>query len=293
MTTHNGNFQTDIVVLQQRIADLEQRNMQLLHQVDELHMLKTLIETMPHSITISSSDGSIRYVNSAFQSLFGYGNEIIGELPTVIYAEDEIPRFPVMLQELQEHGWIQGTMIFRRKDGLHFPGDFTVFRIQDRTDQSQQLVALVRDITAQQQLEQERLVLQEQVIVAQQSALLELSTPLIPIADQVVVMPLIGTIDTTRAQRMLETLLDGIATLQPSIAILDITGVQIVDTQIANTFVRAAHAVQLLGAQVIITGIRPEVAQTMVQLGIDLQGIITYSTLQAGIAHALTYSPIK
>ncbi|MEM8535868.1 MAG: STAS domain-containing protein [Chloroflexota bacterium] len=290
MTTDNRNSQSDIVALHQHIADLEHRNAQLMQQVNELSMLHTLIETIPEALLIATIDGKISYTNLAFQSLFQYGKEINGESPSIIYAEHELHRFPVLFQELQEHGWIQGSITCRRKDGSHLPGHFTVFRVQDAAGQSPQLVALLRDLTDQQRLEQERMALKEQVIAAQQSALLELSTPLIPIADQVVVMPIIGVIDTTRAQRMLETLLDGVATLQTSIAILDITGVRIVDTQIANTFVRAAQAVQLLGTRIIITGIRPEVAQTMVQLGVDLQGIITYSTLQAGIAHALTYA---
>lgn len=289
MTTNDGNSQSDIVALHQYITDLEHRNVQLTQQVNELSMLHYLIETIPEALLIATIEGKITYTNPAFQSLFQYGKEIIGESPAIIYAEHELHRFPILFQELQEHGWIQGTLTYCRKDGSYLPGQFTIFRVQDATKESAQLVALLRDLTDQQRLEQERVALQEQVISAQQSALLELSTPLIPIADQVVVMPIIGVIDTTRAQRMLETLLDGVATLQTSIAILDITGVRIVDTQIANTFVRAAQAVQLLGTQIIITGIRPEVAQTMVQLGVDLQGIITYSTLQAGIAHALTH----
>jgi len=117
--------------------------------------------------------------------------------------------------------------------------------------------------------------------------LAELSTPLIPISNATVVMPLIGSIDSRRAQQIMDTLLSGIASQQAAIAILDITGVVTVDTHVADALVRAAQAVKLLGAQAILTGIRPEVAQLIVALGIDLTNLATFSTLQAGIAYAL------
>jgi len=110
------------------------------------------------------------------------------------------------------------------------------------------------------------------------------------VSDRVMVMPLIGTVDARRAQDVLDTLLHGIAESKAEVAILDITGVPLVDAQVANGLVRAAHAVQLLGAQVVLTGIRPEVAQTLVGLGVDLSGIITRSTVQSGIAYALERS---
>jgi rsbT co-antagonist protein RsbR len=128
----------------------------------------------------------------------------------------------------------------------------------------------------------------EETIRAQNAVLAELSTPLIPISDQVMVMPLIGAVDSRRAQQVIETLLQGIASSGAQIAILDITGVPVVDTQVANALIHAAQAVKLLGAQVVLTGIRPEVAQTLVGLGADLGGIITRSSLQSGIAYAAT-----
>lgn len=127
-----------------------------------------------------------------------------------------------------------------------------------------------------------------ETIQAQAAALVELSTPLIPLSEHVVVMPLIGAIDSQRAQQATETLLHGIATRRARIAILDITGVPVVDTQVANALVQAAKAVRLLGAQVVLTGIRAEVAQTLVALGTDLSGVVTCSNLQSGIAYAST-----
>ena len=127
---------------------------------------------------------------------------------------------------------------------------------------------------------------QEVVIQAQAAALNELSTPLIPFSETIVVMPLVGAIDTRRAQQVMESLLTGITEHNAEIAILDITGVTIVDTQVANALIHAAQAVSLLGARIVLTGIRPEVAQTIVALGTDLQGIATCGSLESGIAYA-------
>jgi anti-anti-sigma factor len=143
------------------------------------------------------------------------------------------------------------------------------------------------DITAQKLQEQEAVREREAIIEQQSLTLAELSTPLLTISDDVVVLPLIGTIDSRRAQQIMEALLSGIAETRARIAILDITGVAVVDTQVANVLIRAAQAVNLLGARVVLTGIRPEVAQTLVGLGIDLGKIVTRSTLQAGIAYSL------
>lgn len=130
--------------------------------------------------------------------------------------------------------------------------------------------------------------LAEQKIDAQAIVLAELSTPLMPIADGVIVMPLVGAIDSRRAQQIMEALLEGINTQQAEIAILDITGVKVVDTQVASALLRTARAAELLGAHVILTGISAEVAQALVHLGAGLGGVITRSNLQSGIAYALS-----
>ncbi len=132
--------------------------------------------------------------------------------------------------------------------------------------------------------------LQAEIIQAQEAAIQELSTPLIPITDELLVMPLIGTLDTKRMQQVLNRLLNGIAESRAATVILDITGIAVVDSQVANGLIRAAQAAQLLGARIILTGIRPEVAQALVGLAIDLRHIVTWSTLQAGIAYATSAS---
>ncbi|NJN15735.1 MAG: PAS domain S-box protein [Oscillochloris sp.] len=150
-------------------------------------------------------------------------------------------------------------------------------------------LGMLSDVTAREEAQeaQRRAVLSEQIIAAQRAALEELSTPLIPITDSVMVMPLIGSVDSRRAQQVIEALLHGIDKQSAQIAILDITGVPVVDTQVANALIQAAQAARLLGVKVMLTGIRPEVAQTLVGLGVDLSGIMTHGSLQSGISAAL------
>ncbi|HYF66301.1 MAG TPA: PAS domain-containing protein [Herpetosiphonaceae bacterium] len=155
--------------------------------------------------------------------------------------------------------------------------------LHDRSGRKVGAVVVMHDVTARKEAEEARLALQETIIHSQQEILEQLSTPLFPINQFVMLMPLIGTIDSRRAQQMVNSLLQGVAQHRTQFVILDITGVSLVDTQVANVFIHAAQAVRLLGAQIVITGIRPEVAQTMVDLGIDLGAIITRGTLASGI----------
>ena len=121
----------------------------------------------------------------------------------------------------------------------------------------------------------------------QHEAMQRLATPLLPVADGVVVLPLIGTLDPGRAAYVMETLLAGVVHHRAAFAILDITGLHTIDAAAAAGLVRAAQAIRLLGAEAIVTGVRPGVAQLLVNLGTDLAGIVVLGDLKAGIAHAI------
>ena len=116
--------------------------------------------------------------------------------------------------------------------------------------------------------------------------LAELSTPLIPLTEQIVVMPLVGSIDAGRAARMIQALLRGLEQSRAPVAIIDITGVTVVDTHVANALIQLAQSARLLGTEVILTGIRAGVARSLVGLGVELGGITTRRSLQGGIARA-------
>ncbi len=111
----------------------------------------------------------------------------------------------------------------------------------------------------------------------------ELGCPLIPLRKGVLLVPLIGIIDATRAAQILEQVLEGVSREQAKHVLLDITGVPIIDTHVAATLLRTAHAADLLGARLTLVGVRPEIAQSIIGLGIDLHGITTQPTLAAAL----------
>jgi GAF domain-containing protein/anti-anti-sigma regulatory factor len=146
---------------------------------------------------------------------------------------------------------------------------------------------LERELKERERLQEAEARMQEEIIRSQESRLSELSTPLIPITDRIMVMPLVGTIDEARSAQMLETALTGVSANRAEVVIIDITGVKVAPSDVAGTMMRLAAALRLLGAQVVITGIRPVVAQSLIALGIDLGSIETLGNLKAGIAYAL------
>jgi rsbT co-antagonist protein RsbR len=126
----------------------------------------------------------------------------------------------------------------------------------------------------------------EEIILRQTDEISEISTPVIKVWDGILAMPIIGTLDSARTQVVMENLLQAIVETGSSIAILDISGVPAVDSLVAQHLMKTVAATRLMGAECVISGIRPEIAQTIVHLGIDLSNIITKATL----AHALKFS---
>jgi PAS domain S-box-containing protein len=278
-------LQAEVQALRQRLVEVEQM------ATERAQMLQLVLNNIPQSVFWKDRDLAYLGCNQRFaeDASLPSPEQIIGQtdyqMPWIdqaeLYRGDDRrvmeANAPVYnFEEPQTHA--DGSTIWLRtsKIPLH-SSDGAVIGV----------LGMYEDITERKRNEAERARLQEEVIRIQAAALAELSTPLIPIRDDVVIMPLIGTVDSRRAQEVLDTLLAGIAESRARFAILDITGVPVVDTQVANALIRAAQAVQLLGAQVILTGIRPEVAQTLVGIGTDLRGIVTHASLQTGIAYAI------
>lgn len=127
----------------------------------------------------------------------------------------------------------------------------------------------------------------EEVIARQSHAMLEISTPALRIWEDIILMPLIGVIDTSRAQHVMEQLLLAISANEARVAILDVTGVPIIDTRVALHLTKVVQAARMLGAEIVVTGISPEAAQTLVRLDVDLSSIRTRGSLRAGFSEAL------
>lgn len=282
-TPHLNNSTVDqLNDLRARIQELEQAN----------QMYQLILDTLPQRIFWKDRECHYLGCNRLFAG--DAGQSATADL---IGRTDDDPRFP----------WTAQAELYKSMDRSVMEGGVAQVNFEEPQHQTDGSTSWLRtskiplrdahgtvigvlgsyeDITAQKHAEETRLREQEHQIEVQQSILQELSTPLIPINDHIVVLPLIGTVDSQRAQQVLETLLRGISESRARIAILDITGVSVIDTQVANALIQAAQAVKLLGAEVVLTGIRPEIAQTLVGLGVDLQGIVTRSSLQTGMGYA-------
>ncbi len=142
------------------------------------------------------------------------------------------------------------------------------------------------------ELEEKLAVIQEQlaIIESQRRAIQDLSTPVLQLWDDVLALPIIGVVDTERSVQIMETLLTEVTLRQAHYVILDITGVEMVDTKTADHLLKVVLSVQLLGASCILTGIRPAVAQTMVELGVDMSALMTLRTMRDGLAECMRRS---
>lgn len=143
--------------------------------------------------------------------------------------------------------------------------------------------AFTVDVTDRKSTEDELQKAKDELITQQSRAIQELSTPVIEVWEDVLVLPLIGVIDTARAQRIVESLLEAIVDKQASVVIMDITGVPLIDAAVANHLIMTVSAVTLLGTRMILTGVSPNNAQTLVKLGVDLGKFTTKGSLKAGL----------
>jgi rsbT co-antagonist protein RsbR len=271
---------------------LQEREAQLLKVETEQKRLAAVAENSSDFIGIASMEGVALYLNEAGMQLVGLARS---ELPHVTIGSFFFPEdLPYVEQHIMpatmEHGRWVGEFRFRHfKSGAAIPVLYNSFLIRDpKTGEPMALATVTADLTERKRAEEERVSLKDEMIRVQAATLRELSTPLLRISDRAVIMPLIGAVDSTRAAAVLERLLQGVGAEQSKVVILDITGVSNVDSQVADALIRTAKAVRLLGAQMVLTGIRPEVAQILVALGIDLRGIVTMGSLQSGIAFAMS-----
>jgi len=290
------------------VGTLKSRTLRQLSEIKESEVrLRSVLDNIVDAVFTFDESGVIESFNPASERLFGYpAAEAIGRDVASLFAVEREPtggaadkslakRPPLGLSTLPVNG---REMLCRHQDGAEFPVEIDVTEMPFRGKMlfigtARDLRERKRVVEDQRRSEEERNRLQEELIRAQASALAELSTPLIPVRSQVLVMPLVGTMDSQRAASVIEVLLSGINEHRAHGAIIDVTGVPVVDTAVAGALIRAANAARMLGARVVITGIRPEVAQTLVTLGADLRGITTCRTLEQGIAFVEAQSEAK
>jgi rsbT co-antagonist protein RsbR len=263
----------------QVVRDLTERRV----QEQALHGVEKMLDSITdYEVVRLDSDGMVRSWNPGAQALKQYAaEEVLGRHVSMFYTEEDV-RSGLAEREMaaavrdgrfETEGWRV------RKDGSRFWANVVISPIRGEGDELAGFVKVARDLTDRRE--------QEQLVQRQRDEILELSTPVIQVWDKVLVLPIIGTLDSLRASRLTEALLERIAENQAEVAILDISGVPAIDTDVAQHLLKTVEAARLMGATSILSGVRPETAQAIVHLGIELGGLRSRNSLKDALQLAL------
>ncbi len=247
--------------------------------VAQLHLFKAMLENTPDQVGIIDLEGRVRYRNPAAMRHIGPGGR---DGDHVTAAQVHSSAFQEKIERevtpaLQTTGVWSGEGDLLRADGTVMPTYQILVALRDAHGDLAAYGTLIRDMTAEKQLE-----------LQLRGAVQALATPTIPISDRVLVMPLIGLMDGDRAAQITRAALEGVHGRGVEVLILDVTGLQNIDTQVSGALLHTARALGLLGVRTMLTGIQPSVAQALVGLGLDLSAVETASTLQRAISLALS-----
>lgn len=267
----------------------EQSAAALARQDKELGIFAALVASSADAIVIVEPDGHLRYVNDAFRDYFDLtANASWSDLLSAL-GLDEATRNLLHAASLAGEHWQSVVTLERpQRDTMH--AEISSFSILDATSRKIGLAVVIRDLSAHMEAERERSRLSAEIIAAQDAAIRELSTPLLPIGPGILAMPLIGNIDAARGRRILDILLEGISDHHATVAIVDVTGVREMNAEVADILLRSARAAQLLGTNLLLTGVSSRVAKTLIELGADLSRVRTLATLEQGIRAAFVDS---
>ncbi|WP_437672304.1 PAS domain-containing protein [Sorangium sp. So ce131] len=252
-------------------------------------LLESIIENAPLLIYAVDTEGRYTVANRRVEEGVGRPrSEFLGGDGRGFVPDEALERFAAQNREAQA-----SSVPITMEDRLEGPDGTRVyittkFALRDEDGKVTGVCGISADITERVRAEEENLRLQEQMFRIREETLRSISTPLLPIAAGVLVVPLVGKMTRERADLVIEALLHGISDQQARIAILDVTGMPEAGAEVTDALIRAARSVRLLGAEIVITGVRPSVAQALVQLEADLGGIVTRGTLERGVAYALS-----
>ncbi len=261
---------------------------------EQAQILKDVAENAPIGIGIATPRGDFTYMNPAhLQMLRISAEEAVKKNIADLLAPGEKQISPNIENSVPAKGGRHRIMQVLRSDGSRLRVHTTTFWVFTDEGEPMARCAFVRDMTDEERADEERRTLELQIIETQETSLRELATPLLPISERILVMPIVGTIDPSRASRIVEEMLSGIVRTGAGHVLVDITGVPRVTTEVGELILRAAKAAELVGAEMVLTGIRGIVAKTLLSLGISLEGVETQSTLRAGVAHALEHERAK
>ncbi len=245
--------------------------------------ISAVVETAADGIVTINSKGIVQSFNRAAEGMFGYGSaEVIGQNVSMLMPkpycdehDDYVANYlhtgeaKILGSKRAVHG--------RRKDGSVFPMELGVREVRSVGEHT--FSGVVRDLTELKEA--------QEALVRQTKDIMEFSTPVITVWKDVLALPLIGTLDTVRTEKITEKTLTRMGREKARVLIIDITGVPVVDTMVANHLIRMASSIRLMGGHCILTGISPSTAITIVGLGVDLTKLSTRSNLAKGLELAM------
>lgn len=248
-------------------------------------LLQKLVNTVKdYSILLLDPQGRVLTWNIGAERLKGWKpDEIIGQHFSKFYPPEDVERgkTEMELREAAEKGRFEDEGWRVRKDGTRFWANVIITALRDDDGKLLGFGKVTRDLSERRQAEER--------IKKQSLEILEMATvPVVQVWEGIVLVPIIGTLDSQRTQQLMERLLNRVTETGSPVALLDITGVSTIDSQTAQHLIETTAAVRLLGAEVILTGVRPSIAQTLIHLGIDLSNVITRSSLAAGLRMAFS-----
>ncbi|MBN1284941.1 MAG: PAS domain S-box protein [Anaerolineae bacterium] len=265
-------------------------------RTQEALLFRQFAEAAGQGLAMTTLDGLMAYANPTFCRMVEETNrdEILGKSAFMFHPEESHAKIrDEVLPTVMEKGQWVGELFLLSKSGRIIPTLESFFLIRDDRGSPVYMANMITDLTEQKQAEADRARSQDEIIQAQEATLREISTPIIPVMQGIIVMPLIGHIDTGRARDITRWLLAGVSEYRAKIVIIDITGVAVVDSGVADHLNKTIQAARLKGAQTIITGISDAVAETVVDLGIDWSDIDTLRDLQTGLLAAVRRLDIK
>lgn len=252
---------------------------------------RALADSTTDFVGMADLQGRAVYLNPAGRRIVGLTDT---DLNNVSIAHFHPPEYAAIVvneglpQAVANGAWTHDGKL-RNGNGEQIPVSQVVMPIRNASGELIGFGTIMRDLSVITQFQT-----MEQELRSQQESLRQMlhamATPIIPITEHIVVMPLIGNLDTQRAEQFLQAALEGAQSRQAKVVIIDITGLRHIDTSVAALLIRTASALRLLGAQSILTGVRAEIARTLVGLGVELGSIHTQGTLQSGIAQAIRLS---
>lgn len=244
-----------------------------------------LIEASPDMMFTFDSDGVIMDVNREVVKVIGVAREKLIGLPFKQYFTEQDRAHQAAMSVFEQERVMDIELELINHKGRLIPIALNASVYHDAAGKVAGVFAIVRDISIRKMIAEENR--------RQQEAILELSTPALRVWEGIVLMPIIGTIDTRRAQQVMENLLQKIVRTESQVAILDIAGVPVMDTSVAQHLLTTVQAAAMLGAETIITGVSPATAQTMTKLGLNFSHLTCKGSLSGGLKEALNILGLK